>query len=155
MMPIAKRLRDAGSDLFRKRRWAWLALALWAGAANQAAAQAPSTSEPRFEGAQIHCPDGSTRPSQGDPTSDLIVASACSVAADLAAERHRRAQLAWDKKNDDARLQAALHGEHGVWEGLKASWEARSPDYLLRLPVVWIAVTLLLLFSVGQMIGRK
>lgn len=154
-MPMARRLCEPRGDLFRKPLWACLALAIWASAANHAAAQPPSGTEPQFQGAQIHCPDGSTRPWQGDPPSDLIAASACSVAADVAAERHRSAQLAWDMKNHDARLKAALHGEHGVWEGLKASWEARSPDYLLRLPVVWIAMTLLLLFSVGQMIGRK
>ncbi|MBX9885867.1 MAG: hypothetical protein K2X68_12940 [Novosphingobium sp.] len=151
-MPMATHFCKARGDLFRKALWACLALAFWVGAAN---GQAPSSTGPQFQGAQIHCPDGSIRPWQGDPPSDLIAASACSVAADVAVERHRRAQLEWDKKNNDAKLQAALHGEHGVWEGLKASWEARSPDYLLRLPVVWIAMTLLLLFGVGQLIGRK
>jgi hypothetical protein len=148
-------LRKAGGKLFRRPLLACLALALWAGAANQAAAQAPSTSNPPFEGAQIQCPDGSTRPWTGDPPGDLIVVSECSVPADVAAERHRRGQLAWDKKNADGRLMLALRGDYGVWEGLKASWEARSPDYLLRFPVVWIAAILLLLLCLGRMIGRK
>lgn len=103
----------------------------------------------------LHCPDGSTRPWEGEQANDLVVKMACAVPAEVAAERHRRVQMVVDQKNKEGRLRAALRGEAGVWEGFKASWEARSPDYLLSVRPVWFIGIALLLLALIRIFGRK
>lgn len=103
----------------------------------------------------LHCPDGSTRPWEGKQPNDLVVKMTCAVPADVAAENHRRVQMVVDQKNKEGRLRAALRGEAGIWEGLKASWEARSPDYLLSFRATWLIGIGLLVVGLARIFGKK
>ncbi len=103
----------------------------------------------------LRCPDGSTRPWDGEPANDLVVKMTCAVPADVAAENHRRAQIALDKKNAEGKLRAALRGEAGVWAGLKASWDARSLDYLLSFRATWFIGGVLLLVGLVRIFRKK
>ncbi len=108
-----------------------------------------------FPDGTLRCPDGSTRPWNGEPANDLVVKMTCAVPAEVAAEKHRRAQIALDEKREDDRMRAALRGEAGVWEGLKASWNARSLDYLLSFRAAWLIGIVLLLLGLARVFGRK
>lgn len=114
----------------------------------------PSLRHPLSNG-NLRCPDGSTRPWEGAPPSDLTVKMACDVPADVAAENNRRVQGAWDEKNAEGKLRAALRGEAGVWAGLKASWDARSLDYLLSFRATWFIGIALLLFGLIRIFRKK
>lgn len=114
----------------------------------------PSLRRPISDGT-LHCPDGSTRPWEGEQPNDLVVKMTCAVPAEVAAEDHRRVQIVLDEKNREAHLQAALRGEAGVWEGLKATWEKRSPDYLLSVRPVWFIGIALLLLALIRIFGRR
>ena len=108
-----------------------------------------------LSGGTLRCPDGSTRPWEGEQANDLMMKLTCAVPAEVATENHRRVQIVLDEKNREAQLQAALRGEAGVWEGLKATWEKRSPDYLLSVRPVWFIGIALLLFALIRIFGRK
>ncbi len=60
-----------------------------------------------------------------------------------------------EAKNHDAHLRSALHGDLGVWEGLKATVEARSLDYLLRYPLALILGIGLIFLLLGQVFKRR
>ena len=114
----------------------------------------PSLRHPPSDG-KLRCPDGSTRSWNGEPTSDLVVKMACGVPADVAVENHRRAQMVLDKKNEEDRMRAALRGDAGVWEGLKASWKAHSLDYVLSFRAAWFVGIVLLLFGLVRIFAKK
>jgi hypothetical protein len=103
----------------------------------------------------LRCPDGSTRPWQGEAPGQLEVAMACSVSAETAAANREKAKAAWDRKNEAARLEAALHGDAGVMAGLQATWATGRPDYLLRQDPLWFVGIAVLLLGLISMLRRR
>jgi hypothetical protein len=101
---------------------------------------------------RVRCEDGTTRPMSGTSASDLAVRMICLTPGDP--ERDREIQAAVDRKNHDADQRAALSGQKGVWEGLKASWEAGSFEYVLHFPLVLVAVAGLALLLVSRLFRR-
>jgi hypothetical protein len=116
-----------------------------------AAAPKPGPSHDVVDG-RVRCEDGTTRPMSGTSASDLAVRMICLTPGDP--ERDREIQEAVDRKNHDANMRAALSGQKGVWEGLKASWEARSFDYVLRFPLVLAAMAGLALLLLSRLFKR-
>lgn len=79
----------------------------------------------------------------------------CAVSTEVLAENHRRAAQALAEKNKQMRLQAALRGEAGAWEGLKATWGTGSADYLFSLHPAWFIGSGLLLMGLIGILRRK
>lgn len=111
--------------------------------------------DPFAKKGEVRCPDGTARPFDGDQSNDLVVSAVCSVSAEVAAERHRRATIAVDEKNRVGRLQAALRGDDGVWAGLQATWETGSLDYVLRFRATWIIGLVLGALLIARLFGAK
>ncbi len=103
---------------------------------------------------RLRCPDGSTRPWDGERPGKLVVDMACAIPAAEAERRHAIAAVHVAAKAEAARQEAALRGEQGVASGLAATAETGRLDYLLRFRIVWIAAVVGALALVGAILGR-
>jgi hypothetical protein len=114
---------------------------------HDAAAQS-STPAPFQMGNDLVCPDGSLRPNVGPLASDLAMRMLCMVPAGEAAQNHQRVELAVEKAREEDQLHAAITGQSGIWEGLKASWKLGSFDFLeglLMAHLQWAIYAMLLI----------
>jgi hypothetical protein len=139
----------------------FVAIAL-AAASAPAMAQQPADSMANLSGlleqseaGKLRCPDGSTRPWKGEPTSNtLVINMACAVPAEEVERREEAAAKAVAAKNAAAEQRAALRGDAGVLAGLEATVATGSLDYLLSFRIVWFALVVGGIWLVGAIIGR-
>lgn len=95
----------------------------------------------------IHCPDGTTRPSLAGGDTSLTASMACAESASVAAERHRRVQLAMDEKNRATAIDAARSGKASTWAAIQTAWETQ--DQLL---IAYLAGKLFFVLGLGWLV---
>ena len=97
--------------------------------------------EPVFINGAVICPDGGSRAFAGGAPTELVMQMLCLTPADHAAQTQEQAWAAMDKARQEDWSRAAMSGQLGVWEGLKASWQLGSLDFLKGLAMahpLWV-----------------